>query len=164
MSPRPGYGSSRVVLVTGSRPGTSPVSVTPFDGVAAQAAWTADAACQGLDIPTGRVSEDGMEVETIFHPLKGGSTRQAKKICASCPVRVECTDDAIATPAGQDFGIRGGLTQRQRAEMRRSGTPTCPDCGADTELNARGRALLCDDCRATRRRATHERHDRRRAA
>jgi WhiB family redox-sensing transcriptional regulator len=30
-----------------------------------------------------------------FFPEKGGSTREAKRICAACPVRSDCLDHAL---------------------------------------------------------------------
>ena len=38
--------------------------------------------------------------------------RRAKMVCASCPVRVECLDHAIAFD--ERYGIWGGLTQDER--------------------------------------------------
>lgn len=56
-----------------------------------------------------------------FFPEKGGSVRAAKAMCARCPVRVECLDDAIASDEVND-GVRGGLSPRQRrAESARRG-------------------------------------------
>ncbi|MGH9086644.1 MAG: WhiB family transcriptional regulator, partial [Acidimicrobiales bacterium] len=54
----------------------------------------------------------------LFFPDKGGSTREAKAVCAVCPVAVECLDDALADPRDR-FGIRGGLSQRQRRKIRK---------------------------------------------
>jgi WhiB family transcriptional regulator, redox-sensing transcriptional regulator len=52
-----------------------------------------------------------------FFPEKGGSTREAKKICMSCEVRVECLEYAL----GQDerFGIWGGLSERERRRLKK---------------------------------------------
>ena len=41
-----------------------------------------------------------------FFPEKGGSTREAKKICLGCEVRHECLDYALAHD--ERFGIWGG--------------------------------------------------------
>lgn len=48
----------------------------------------------------------------VFFPEKGGSTREAKKVCAGCPVREQCLQWAIAT--GQGFGVWGGMSERER--------------------------------------------------
>ena len=52
-----------------------------------------------------------------FFPEKGGSTREAKKICAQCPVRAECLEYALAHD--ERFGIWGGLSERERRRLRR---------------------------------------------
>ena len=52
-----------------------------------------------------------------FFPEKGGSTREAKRVCLSCDVRAECLDYAL----GKDerFGIWGGLSERERRRLKR---------------------------------------------
>ena len=52
-----------------------------------------------------------------FFPEKGGSTREAKRICVGCEVKAECLDYAL----GQDerFGIWGGLSERERRRLKR---------------------------------------------
>jgi WhiB family redox-sensing transcriptional regulator len=52
-----------------------------------------------------------------FFPEKGGSTREAKKICSQCPVRAECLEYALAND--ERFGIWGGLSERERRRLRR---------------------------------------------
>ncbi len=52
-----------------------------------------------------------------FFPEKGGSTREAKRICAACPVRNDCLDHALANE--ERFGIWGGYSERERRRMRR---------------------------------------------
>ena len=52
-----------------------------------------------------------------FFPEKGGSTREAKKICVQCPVRAECLEYALAND--ERFGIWGGLSERERRRLRR---------------------------------------------
>jgi len=52
----------------------------------------------------------------MFFPEKGGSTREAKKICAACPVVAECLAYAIEIEVGP--GIWGGLSQRERNKLR----------------------------------------------
>ena len=53
----------------------------------------------------------------IFFPEKGGSTREAKRICDGCEVRSECLDYALAND--ERFGIWGGLSERERRKLRR---------------------------------------------
>lgn len=52
-----------------------------------------------------------------FFPEKGGSTREAKRICLGCEVRAECLDYALAHD--ERFGIWGGLSERERRRLRR---------------------------------------------
>ena len=53
-----------------------------------------------------------------FFPEKGGSTREAKRICAGCEVRAECLEYALAND--ERFGIWGGLSERERRRLRRA--------------------------------------------
>ena len=47
---------------------------------------------------------------------RGGSTREAKKVCLSCEVRSECSEYALAND--ERFGIWGGLSERERRKLR----------------------------------------------
>jgi WhiB family redox-sensing transcriptional regulator len=69
-----------------------------------QLAWQADSLCAQTD-------------PEAFFPEKGGSTRDAKKICASCDVRAQCLDYALQND--ERFGIWGGLSERERRKIRR---------------------------------------------
>jgi WhiB family redox-sensing transcriptional regulator len=73
--------------------------------------WTADALCAQTD-------------PEVFHPEKGGSTRDAKKVCAKCPVQAECLNWALTT--GERFGVWGGLSERERRKLTHH--IPCPDC------------------------------------
>ncbi len=53
-----------------------------------------------------------------FFPEKGGSTREAKKICTGCEVRAECLEFALAND--ERFGIWGGLSERERRRLKRA--------------------------------------------
>ncbi len=48
-----------------------------------------------------------------FFPEKGGSTREAKKVCTGCEVRAECLEYALEHD--ERFGIWGGLSERSAA-------------------------------------------------
>jgi len=66
-----------------------------------------------------------------FFPEKGGSTREAKKVCAQCFVQAECLDWALTT--NERFGIWGGLSERERRKVQHPGpapacTVPCADC------------------------------------
>ena len=67
-------------------------------------AWQADALCAQTD-------------PEAFFPEKGGSTREAKRICESCEVRAECLEYALEND--ERFGIWGGLSERERRKLRR---------------------------------------------
>ena len=54
-----------------------------------------------------------------FFPEKGGSTRDAKRVCEACPVSGKCLDYAMAND--EKFGIWGGLSERERRRLRRRG-------------------------------------------
>lgn len=67
-------------------------------------AWQADALCAQTD-------------PEAFFPEKGGSTRDAKKICTTCEVRAQCLEYALQND--ERFGIWGGLSERERRKLRR---------------------------------------------
>jgi WhiB family redox-sensing transcriptional regulator len=52
-----------------------------------------------------------------FFPEKGGSTREAKRICVSCEVKQECLEYALMQD--ERFGIWGGLSERERRRLKR---------------------------------------------
>ena len=67
-------------------------------------AWQADSLCAQTD-------------PEAFFPEKGGSTRDAKKICSSCEVRNRCLEYALAND--ERFGIWCGLSERERRKLRK---------------------------------------------
>ena len=52
-----------------------------------------------------------------FFPEKGGSTREAKRICLGCEVKDRCLEYALAND--ERFGIWGGLSERERRRLKR---------------------------------------------
>lgn len=66
--------------------------------------WQADSLCAQTD-------------PEAFFPEKGGSTREAKKICTSCEVRAQCLEYALDND--ERFGIWGGLSERERRKLRK---------------------------------------------
>ena len=52
-----------------------------------------------------------------FFPEKGGSTREAKRICVGCEVKPECLEYALMQD--ERFGIWGGLSERERRRLKR---------------------------------------------
>jgi WhiB family redox-sensing transcriptional regulator len=65
--------------------------------------WQSDALCAQTD-------------PEAFFPEKGGSTRDAKRICASCDVRDQCLEYALQND--ERFGIWGGLSERERRRLK----------------------------------------------
>ncbi len=67
--------------------------------------WIEDARCRGLDL-------------TAFFQRNQHTARGALQICRTCPVREPCLEYAISNE--MDYGVWGGLTERQRrAQARR---------------------------------------------
>ena len=52
-----------------------------------------------------------------FFPEKGGSTREAKKVCVGCEVRSECLEYALSND--ERFGIWGGMSERERRKVKK---------------------------------------------
>ena len=52
-----------------------------------------------------------------FFPEKGGSTREAKKVCLTCDVRDDCLEYALMND--ERFGIWGGLSERERRKLKK---------------------------------------------
>lgn len=78
-----------------------------LDGVRAlmeRPTWMADANCRGLD-------------PELFFPAKGEETSQIKAVCRACDVQAECL--AYAMNGGEEHGIWGGLSGRERRRLRR---------------------------------------------
>ncbi|SDZ41612.1 WhiB family transcriptional regulator [Herbiconiux ginsengi] len=67
-------------------------------------AWQADSLCAQTD-------------PEAFFPEKGGSTRDAKRICTTCEVKAQCLEYALAND--ERFGIWGGLSERERRKLRK---------------------------------------------
>ena len=53
-----------------------------------------------------------------FFPEKGGSTREAKRVCLSCDVRSDCLEYALSND--ERFGIWGGLSERERRRLKKA--------------------------------------------
>ncbi len=71
---------------------------------ATRPAWHKHGACRGSD-------------PNLFFPERGESVKEAKAVCARCPVRPECLEYALANQ--EKFGIWGGLSERERRQLRR---------------------------------------------
>ncbi|MDZ5076959.1 WhiB family transcriptional regulator [Nesterenkonia sp. HG001] len=79
-------------------------SLIPAEQIEGELAWQVDALCAQTD-------------PEAFFPEKGGSTRDAKKVCGACHVQQECLDYALAND--ERFGIWGGLSERERRKLRK---------------------------------------------
>ena len=59
-----------------------------------------------------------------FFPDIGASNHAAKAVCGRCPVTSECLSYALAS--GQESGVWGGLSERERRKL--SNVVPCPQC------------------------------------
>ena len=66
--------------------------------------WQEDANCKDKD-------------PDLFFPNRGASTRKAKEICNACEVQEYCLEYAIVN--AEKYGIRGGLSERERRKNRK---------------------------------------------
>ena len=66
-------------------------------------AWTAQAACRGMAVE-------------LFFPDRGVPGDDAKATCQACPVQQQCLDYALAN--GEEFGVWGGTSERERRGIR----------------------------------------------
>ena len=75
-----------------------------LDADAEEAGWQERALCAQTD-------------PEAFFPEKGGSTREAKKVCLTCEVRDDCLESALMND--ERFGIWGGLSERERRKLKK---------------------------------------------
>lgn len=68
--------------------------------------WSAQAACRTSD------------PDALF--VQGAAQNRAKAICAGCSVRTECLADALDNRV--EFGVWGGMTERERRSLLRRRT------------------------------------------
>ena len=83
---------------------TEPFFALEPDDEALPLPWQVEALCAQTD-------------PEAFFPEKGGSTREAKRVCGRCDVRGECLSYALAHD--ERFGIWGGLSERERRRLKR---------------------------------------------
>lgn len=79
------------------------LTVLPLSDVE-EMAWQEQALCAQTD-------------PEAFFPEKGGSTREAKRVCLSCDVRSDCLEYALEQD--ERFGIWGGLSERERRRLKK---------------------------------------------
>ncbi|MGH3622680.1 MAG: WhiB family transcriptional regulator [Sciscionella sp.] len=94
-----------------------------------QVDWRVNALCRDSD-------PDGLFV-------RGAEQRRAKLLCIGCPVRTECLAEALDKRI--DFGVWGGMTERERRALLRRR----PDVDSWWELldSARRDHTTDDGCR-----------------
>ena len=68
-----------------------------------QSNWRVRAACRDVD------------PDQLF--VQGADQRRAKVVCLACPVRTECLAEALDRRV--EFGVWGGMTERERRALRR---------------------------------------------
>ncbi len=78
-----------------------PVASTPRAADAGDRAWVTKALCRETD------------PEELF--VRGAAQRKATVICRHCPVMQECAAEALDNKV--EFGIWGGMTERQRRAL-----------------------------------------------
>ena len=66
-------------------------------------AWREHAACAG-------------HAEYFFNDAKKTNVREAKKICAACPVQSQCLEYGLTHV---EYGVWGGLTANERRTLNR---------------------------------------------
>ncbi|MFI7407861.1 WhiB family transcriptional regulator [Streptomyces sp. NPDC049627] len=54
----------------------------------------------------------------FFFPEPGSSVREAKRICGMCEMRSACLEYALNND--ERFGVWGGLSEKERLELRRT--------------------------------------------
>jgi len=77
--------------------------------------WTHDAACT-------------THYADLWYPGAGDHAYEAKTICGTCPVRIECLQYALDHT--EKWGIWGGLTERERRRLTGGRhNRACRECG-----------------------------------
>jgi WhiB family redox-sensing transcriptional regulator len=90
----------------------------------------------GLDLSYDEWQRKSLCAQTdpeAFFPEKGGSTRDAKRICQRCPVIGDCLNAALAND--ERFGIWGGLSERERRRLKRNLEAANGAADADEDLD-----------------------------
>lgn len=80
------------------------VDVLDVHGIPQPPAWYGGALCAQVD-------------QDAFFPEKGQSTREAKQVCAMCPVATKCLEFALDNQ--ERFGVWGGHSERERRRLLR---------------------------------------------
>ncbi len=125
----PGHGLPRGARRTSGRSGPGQRSSRSADGAPDPPVRAPPRSRSGSDCPSRQDFDDegelGWQTDALcaqtdpeaFFPEKGGSTRDAKKVCGACNVRSQCLEYALAND--ERFGIWGGLSERERRRLRK---------------------------------------------
>lgn len=123
-------------------------------------AFLDDAACKGMD------------TEIFFpHYFRHGAYKEARRICATCPVIRECLQFALDTEATE--GMYGGMTPKQRERIAANGGVIGviaighgdkPGTEAGYQRELRAGLEPCDACRSAVSAAVIRRRDEKREA
>lgn len=97
----------RETTIAGSVARVGPIKSTGYrwEKPATPLEWQDDALC----------AQTGLD---MFFPEKGGTTRDAKKVCGGCDVREQCL--AYALENDEHFGIWGGTSERERRKLKKA--------------------------------------------
>lgn len=117
--------------------------------------WTARAACKGLATPERDLWSPG---EWLSPEDAAVDLHLARRICSTCPVRVECASAELALlPKMAPHSMRGGLLPDELVDLaKRLGMPhrQQAQCGTRSKYVA---GCRCDDCRSAHATYEHER-------
>lgn len=76
--------------------------------------WLRNAKCAGESLELFYGPDGERQPERDIRETK------AKEICAACPVRDLCLDDALIPGSTRQHGVRGGMTAEERIAERRN--------------------------------------------
>lgn len=105
--------------------------------------WYADAVCASVG-------------DDYWFPEKGGTTRHAMKVCATCPVASLCLEWALNN--GERYGVWGGMSEKDRRKL--GSRRRCRNCDKPFTLGDNRSDRMCsDECRSVARSKTLEGKD-----